>query len=150
MFTANQKLSEGLAVLATIDPVSQGVGTVSTGWVDQSVFFFLMALIDVGVFGASATVDAKLQQATDSSGTGAKDITGKAITQLLAAGGNNRQALINMKEADLDTENGFRYVRLSITVGTAASLVSAALIGGVPRFQPASAYNQAGVAQIVG
>lgn len=150
MFTANQKLSEGLAVLATIDPVSQGVGTVSTGWVDQSVFFFLMALIDVGVFGASATVDAKLQQATDSSGTGAKDITGKAITQLLAAGGNNRQALINMKEADLDTENGFRYVRLSITVGTAASLVSAALIGGVPRFQPASAYNQAGVAQIAG
>lgn len=147
MFTLNQKPSEGLALLATVDPVSTST-TVTTGWVDQSVFFCLLALISVGVFGASATVDAKLQQATDSSGTGAKDITGKSITQLLAAGGNNRQAMINMKEADLDTEGGFRYVRLSITVGTAASLVSGHLFGAVPRFQPANAYNQAGVAQV--
>jgi hypothetical protein len=150
MFTANQKISEGLAVLGTIDPVSQAPGTVSTGWIDQSVFFSLMALINVGAFGASATVDAKLQQATDNAGTGAKDISGKAIVQMLAAGGNNKQALINMKEADLDTEGGFRFVRLSITVGAAATLVSAAVIGGVPRFQPANAYNQAGVTQIVG
>lgn len=150
MFTLNQKISEAIAVLATIDPASQAAGTVTTGWVDQSVFFFVLALIDVGAFGASATVDAKLQQAQDSSGTGAKDITGKAITQMLAAGGNNKQVMISMKEADLDTENGFRYVRLSITVGTAATLVSALLLGGVSRFQPASAYNQAAVTQIVG
>jgi hypothetical protein len=37
-----------------------------------------IAVIKTGVLGASATVDAKLQQATDSSGTGVKDITGKA------------------------------------------------------------------------
>jgi hypothetical protein len=150
MFTLNQKPSEGLAVLATIDPVSQAAGTVSTGWVDQSVFFNLMALIQTGVLGTSATVDAKLQQATDSSGTGAKDITGKAITQIVKATGDSKQALISMKEADLDTEGGFRYVRLSLTVGTAASLVGAALIGAVPRFQVASTYNQAGVVQNVG
>lgn len=150
MFTANQKISESLAVLATIDPVSQAAGTVSTGWVDQSVFFNLVALIQTGVLGASATVDAKLQQATDSSGTGAKDVTGKAITQIVKATGDNKQALINLKEADLDTEGGFRYVRLSITVGTAASQVGAALLGGVGRFQPANSYNQAAVAQIVG
>jgi hypothetical protein len=149
MYTLNQKASEGIAVLATVDPVSQAAGTVTTGWVDASVFFFLLALIDVGVFGSSATVDAKLQQATDSSGTGAKDITGKAITQLLAAGGNNRQALINVRGQELDVEGGFRYVRLSITVGTAATLIQAALLGCVPRFEAASAYNQAGVAQIV-
>jgi hypothetical protein len=149
MFTLNQKPSEGLAVLASVDPVSQAAGTVTTGWVDASVFFFLMAMIDVGVFGASATVDAKLQQAQDSAGTGVKDITGKAIAQMLAAGGNNKQALVNMKVADLDTENGFRFVRLSMTVGTATTLISAFLIGAVPRFQTAAAYNQAGVAQIV-
>ena len=146
MYT-NQKLSEGLAVLATIDPISQAAGTVTTGWVDASAYFNLLAMIDVGVFGSSATVDAKLQQATDNSGTGVKDITGKAITQLLAAGGNNRQALINMKVSDLDTENAFRWVRLSVTVGTAATLISAALIGGNARMEPVS--NQAGVAQVV-
>ena len=146
MYT-NQKPSEGLGLLATIDPASQAAGTVTTGWVDQSNYFALMAVINVGAFGASATVDAKLQQATDSGGTGAKDITGKSITQLLAAGGNNRQAVINAKEADLDTEGGFRYVRLSVTVATAATLVSAQLFGAIPRFMPAT--NQAGVAQVV-
>ena len=150
MFTANQKISEGLAVLATYDPASVAASTVTTGWVDQSVFFYLLALIQTGVLGAGATVDAKLQQATDNAGTGAKDVTGKAITQIVKATGDNKQAMISMKEADLDTEGGFRYVRLSITVGVAASQLSAALIGGVPRFQPASAYNQAAVAQIVG
>ena len=55
-----------------------------------------------------------------------------------------------MKEADLDTEGGFRYVRLSLTVGTAASLVGAALLGAVPRYQTAATYNQAGVVQNVG
>lgn len=146
MFT-NQKPSEALGLLATIDPVSQAAGTVTTSWVDQATYLAVMAVISVGVFGSSATVDAKLQQAQDSSGTGAKDITGKAITQLLAAGGNNRQAIINMKEADLDTEGGFRYVRLSITVGTAATLIQAGLYGAIPRFMPAS--NQAGVAQVI-
>ena len=146
MYT-NQKPSEGLGLLATIDPASQAAGTVTTGWVDQSNYFALMAVINVGAFGASATVDAKLQQSTDSGGTGVKDITGKSITQLLAAGGNNRQAVINAKEADLDTEGGFRYVRLSVTVATAATLVSAQLFGAIPRFMPAT--NQAGVAQVV-
>lgn len=150
MFTVNQKPSESIAVLATIDPVSQAAGTVNTGWVDQSVFLWLLALIQTGVLGASATVDAKLQQAQDSSGTGAKDIANKAITQIVKATGDNKQVLINLKESDLDTENGFRFVRLSLTVGTAASLVGAALIGMAGRFQPADAYNQAGVVQKVG
>lgn len=147
MFFLNQKPSEGLALTATIDPVSQGAGTVSTGWIDQSVYLAMLAIISVGAFGASATVDAKLQQATDSGGTGVKDVTGKAITQLVAAGGNNRQALINMKEADLDTEGGFRYVRLTVTVGTAATLIQAGLYGALPHYMPVA--NQAGVAQVV-
>lgn len=146
--TPNQKLSEGLAVLATIDPISQGAGTVSTGWVAVADYHQMLALVDVGVFGASATVDAKLQQATDSSGTSAKDITGKSITQLVAAGGNDRQALINLRPQELDTTNSFTHVRLSITVGTAATLVSGAIIAA-PRFEDASALNQAGVAQVV-
>lgn len=147
MFYANQKPSEGLAVLATIDPVSQAAGTVTTGWVDQSQYLTLMAMINTGVLGASATVDAKLQQATSSGGAGAKDITGKAITQIVKASGDNKQALINLKEADLDTEGGFRWVRLSITVGTATSLISAAIFGCAPRFQPVT--HQAGVVQQV-
>ena len=145
----NQKPSESVSVLATVDAASVAVSTVLTAYVPIKNHFALMALIDVGVFGASATVDAKLRQALDSSGTGVKDIAGKGITQLLAAGGNNRQAIINVKAADLDTEGGFAFVCVSITVGTAATLLSATLFGFLPHYEDAALFNQAGVAQVV-
>jgi hypothetical protein len=147
--TPNQKLSEALSVLATIDPVSQGAGTVTTGWLDTKQFLALVAVIGVGAMTASSTVDAKIQQATDNAGTGVKDVSGKAITQLLAAGGNNRQVLLNFRPDDLDVANGFEFVRLSITVAAAASLINAAVLGGFPRFEDASTFNQVGVAQVV-
>ena len=146
---ANLKYVEQAAVLATIDPVSQGAGAVTTGWVSAANFHRLAAVIQTGVLGTAATVDAKLQQASDSSGTGAKDVTGKAITQIVKATGDNKQAVIEMSGDELDVTNGFSYVRLSITVGAAASLVAAQLLGVNPRFAPASAFNQAGVVQTV-
>ena len=145
----NAKASELLAILATIDPASQAVGTATTGWVSVANHHGLLAVLQTGVLGASATLDAKLQQATDSSGTGAKDVSGKAITQIVKASGDNKQALINVKPEELDTVNGFGYVRLSMTVGVAASMTVAQLIGLNPRFAPADAGNQAAVVQVL-
>jgi hypothetical protein len=148
---ANLKYAERCAVLATIDPVSQAAGTVTTGWVSVANFHRLVAEVQTGVMGASATLDAKIQQATDSSGTGVKDVAGRAIVQILKAAGDNKQAFIEVSpDNDLDTNGGFGYVRLSMTVGTAASLISGKVIGLNPRFAPASAFNQAGVVQVVG
>ena len=109
----------------------------------------LVASIQTGALGTSATLDAKLQQALDSAGTSAKDITGKALTQIVKATGDNKQALINVKPEELDTVNGFGFVRLSITVGTAASLAGAQILGVNPRYASADTLNQAAVAQIV-
>ena len=148
MQTFNQRMSEALAVLATIDPISQAAGTAVSGWVSAANGKRLLALVDVGVFGAAATVDAKLQQATSAGGAGAKDITGKLITQLVAAGGNSRQVAINLADDELDVTNGFAYVQLSITVGAAATLISGLILGGTS-YQTADGYNQAGVAQVV-
>ncbi len=147
--TPNAKPSEHLSVLATIDPVSSSASQ-NTGWVNAANFFAFLAIIDVGVMTATGTVDAKFQQATDNSGTGVKDISPvKAITQLLAAGGNNRQVLLNMKAADLDVENKFSWIRLNVNAATAASLVQATLLGCYPRYEDGAAFNQAGVAQVV-
>ena len=145
----NAKGSELLSIVATIDPASVAVGTVTTSWVSVANFHALVASIQTGALGTSATLDAKLQQALDSSGTSAKDITGKAITQIVKATGDNKQALINVKPEELDTVNGFGFVRLSITVGTAASLAGAQILGVNPRYASADALNQAAVAQIV-
>jgi hypothetical protein len=146
----NIKGSELIAVMGTIAPSAQAAGAATSGWLDMGQFQKIMALVQAGTFGASATVDAKIQQATDSTGTGAKDISGKAITQMLAAGGNGVQAEINVDAAELDVNNGFRYVQLSITVGTAASGTAGVVIGIAPRFLPASDLNNASVTQIVG
>ena len=146
----NAKGIELFAVLATIDPASLAVGTVTTGWLSVANFHALVASIETGALGTSATLDAKLQQALDSSGTSAKDITGKAITQLTQAGGGSaKQILINVKPEELDTVNGFGFVRLSITVGVAASLAGAQVLGVNPRYATADAFNQAAVAQII-
>jgi hypothetical protein len=145
----NAKGSELLAILATLDPVSQAAGTATTGWISAANHHGLLTVIQTGVLGTGATVDAKLQQAQDSTGTGAKDISGKAITQIVKASGDNKQALINVKPEDLDTVNGFGFVRLSVTVGTAASQTAAQVLGVNPRELPANTANQAAVVQVV-
>jgi hypothetical protein len=146
MYT-NAKISEQLAVLAIINPVSQAAGTVTTGWVNTGNSERILALVQTGVLGTSATVDAKIQQASDASGTGAKDVTGKAITQIVKATGDNRSAMINLRPEELDTNNGYEYIRVSLTVGTAASQVGLNLLGAVAKDAPVS---QSLVAEIVG
>ena len=148
MFT-NSKASEMLAILATIDPASQSAGTATTGWVSVANHHGLLAVVQTGVLGTLATVDAKLQQATDSTGAGAKDVAGRAITQIVKATGDNKQALINLKPEELDTINGFGFVRVALTVGVAASITGAQLLGVNPRFAPADAANQAAVVQVI-
>ena len=148
MFT-NSKASEMLAILATIDPASQSAGSATTGWVSVANHHGLLAVVQTGVLGTLATVDAKLQQALDNAGTGAKDITGKAITQIVKATGDNKQALINLKPEELDTLNGFGFVRVALTVGVAASITGAQLLGVNPRFAPADSGNQAAVVQVI-
>jgi hypothetical protein len=153
----NAQMSEQMAVMDQVAPVSQAAGTVTTGYVSAANFERLLAIINTGVLGAGATLDAKLQQAQDGAGTGVKDITGKSITQIIKATGDNKVAMINLRDDELDVGNGFSFVRLSMTVGTAASLVGATLLAGVGRFlqpkdpnaSPAVNLGSANVVQIV-
>jgi hypothetical protein len=146
----NAKGSEQLSILATLDPGNQATGAANTGWVPLNTHHGLLALVQTGALATGATVDAKLQQALDISGSGAKDVAGKAITQLSQANnGANCQALINLRPEELDVNNGFAYVRLVVTVATAAANTSAQLLGVNPRLASAETANQAAVAQIV-
>jgi hypothetical protein len=133
MFPANAKLNELLALLDYLAPVSQAAGTVTTpNWIyvgnlaDQ-----LQGEIQVGVMGAGATITMQVMQATSNAGAGAKAVTGKAITQLTQTPTNNSGTIstIDFRCQDLDTNNGFDYVQLSIVVATAACLLSAELRG---------------------
>lgn len=129
--------SDRVRVVGVIDPDAYAADTYETGWVSMAEFESIMAIVLAGTLGASATLDAKLEQASDSSGTGAKDITGKAITQLTQAGtDDDKQAVINCRAEELDIDNGFTHVRLSMTVGTATSDAGAVILGLDARYQP--------------
>jgi hypothetical protein len=85
---------------------------------------------------ATGTVDAKLQMAKDVSGTGAIDIPGKAITQMLAASDGSKIRMIDLKSDEIpDT---YTHIRLVLTAATAASLVGAVLFGEAANYRPVS------------
>ncbi|MBR9764804.1 MAG: hypothetical protein GYB53_15065 [Rhodobacteraceae bacterium] len=142
--------SDRAAVVGVIDPDAYAANTYTTGWISMSAFQSIMACIMAGDLGASATVDAKIEQATDDSGSDAKDVAGAAITQLTKAGSDdNKQAVINCNAEDLDLANDFTHARLSVTVATAACDVGAVVLGFDPRYGPASDSDLASVDEIV-
>lgn len=147
---SNLKPSDQVAVVGAIDPDANGAATYTTGWVSLADWSGLLAVVMAGTLGSSATLDAKFEQATDAAGTGAKDVTGKAITQLTQAGtDSDKQALINLFPTDLDFANNFTHARLSMTVGTATSDCGAVLLGLYPRNGAASDSDAATVDEIV-
>lgn len=147
----NALATEQVAILDVIDPDATGASTVTSAWIGVDDYYNFAAIVLAGTLGTSATVDAKLEQASDSSGTGAKDITGKAITQMTQAGTDqsDTQAVINLKADELDLANDFTHFRLSVTVGTATSDAGAVVLGVNPRFAPASDNDDASVGEIV-
>lgn len=142
---------EEFGIVATIDPDAYAASTVVSDYVDMQDWpGGIMAVVMAGDLGSSATLDAKLRQATDSSGTGVKDITGKAITQLTQAGSDSdKQAIITLLADQLDVAGGFRYVALSMTIGTATSDCGAIILGMNPSYGPATDLDLASVDEVI-
>ena len=133
----NVLLSDQVQVAGAIDPDAYTAATYTTGWISMATYNRIMAIVMAGTLGSSATLDAKLEKATDGSGTGAADITSKAITQLTQAGtDSDKQAIINCRADELG--GAFTHVRLSMTVGTATSDAGAIVLGALARFEPAT------------
>src|SRR6185503_11740057 len=107
MGNPNIRPSDIATVLARIDPDAQAASTVDSIWVAVKDYAQFLAIIQAGDLGASATLDA--------SGTGAKAITGKAITQLTQAGsGSDKMALINVRPEELDLDNSFTHISVRV------------------------------------
>lgn len=126
-----QSANSQCAVIGIIEPVA-GATTYTTGYILASQAYQYMAIISAGTVGTS--VDAKIRQAVDSSGTSVKDLSGSAITQLTAAG----TAIIQFRANQLDVAGGFDYIVLSITTVGATSVVSGQLIGVCGSYEPMS------------
>ena len=137
-----EQLSQALSLAGTeIDPVSQAVGTVTSGGVDLSKFKRVLFLLQVGAVGGAGTVDAKLQQSATLA-SGYADIASSNITQVTTA---NQIVTLEIRSDQLSA--GKRYARLSVTVGGNAVLIAALALGGEAVEKPASANDVTAVTQ---
>jgi len=145
-----QLASESAGIVAVIDPDANAAGALTSAWVDMGDWETIQAIILNGTMGTSGTLDAKLQQATDSSGTSAKDISGKAITQLTDAGtDSDKQAVINCTGAELDVAGGFTHVALVMTTAVATGDSAGLILGHNPRNGPATDNDLSTVDEVV-
>jgi hypothetical protein len=139
--------SERAAVAATIDPQTAGASqTKNSDWVDMSKFREAMAIALVG--NIDRTVDALIQEAKDSSGTGAQTLSGKSATQLSGTD-DNKQVVFNIKSDELSTD--YRFIRLQMTTGAGGTTddICGVILGMKPIYGPASDDDLSSVAQIV-
>jgi hypothetical protein len=139
-----EQLSQGLSIAAApIHPASYAAGTQNTGGVDMQKFRRVMFVLDVGVFGGGATVDMKLQESTDNVTFTDLAGTNVAITQLVAGGGNNREATLEVRTDQITK----RYVRAFVTIGTAVTLLCVIPVAGEAVNKPGAKQDDASVAQ---
>ncbi len=144
MSRANAKLSDVAALVSSIDPASQSVGSVTGTAVDLQKFNRVLFVLKTGVLGTSATVDYAVYSDSASGGSFTNLVRG--ITQIVKASGDNKQAFSEIRGADISAL-GHRYVRDKITVGVAASIVESTAIGYETRFDPSDG-QAASVVQI--
>jgi len=153
----NAKLSEVVALLATVDPDAVAPTAHNSDWIDVSKWHGLLAVLQIGDLGAGTTVTAKFEQATTSGGS-AKDVTGRAtatIDQTTSPNPSNQAIKLDCLPEDLDIANGYRWVRLVVTVtdedspADSTSDIAAAVFGVNPRTGIASDQDLASVDEIV-
>ena len=110
------------ASITIIETADIGGTNATSGWLSMKNFSRALGYIELGTWDSSDDLDeARFQQASDSSGTGAKDLTTDA------SGGNydtdnpvdadGNFVIIEIRAEDMDVDNGFDYIRLYCAEG---------------------------------
>lgn len=114
-------LSSDVAV-TLLETADIGGTNASTAWVSMVDFQKVFGYVEIGTWNATDDLDeCRLEQATSSTGAGAKDLTTDA------SGGNYDTdnpvdadgdfVILEADASDLDVANGFTYVRLYVAEG---------------------------------
>lgn len=142
-----RSFKEQVYVQQVSPPAVTTTATVPASYIDVTNFERFVFLISAGALGTSATVDAQVVQATAAAGTGSKNITGAAITQLTDTD-DNKWVAVEVQSDQLDIANDFRYVAITVTVANTATL-EVLFIGLNPRRVPVTASGDE-VVQVAG
>lgn len=150
---ANSLMSERVAVLSVIDPDVYAVGAAAGDeYADMRKFRQLLVVALSGTLGNDVTATVTFEQAKDSGGTGAKALEGKTI--VLTAAEDDTSESLAIRDTDLDLDNGFCFVKATLTIADATSPESATggaavvVLGCDPKEMPASDFDLASVKTI--
>jgi hypothetical protein len=120
-------------------------GTYDTEYVSLMNYHRAFLMVQPIEMGAGASLTVSVRQATDTAGTSVKAITGKSMTALTAASGD--EGVLNgleLRTEELDVSSLFDCVCVRLVVAGAACIVAYYLLGIVTRFAPVStaAWNE--------
>ncbi len=145
------KLSERLALVATIDPDQRGAGSVNTDVIDMAVHRRALAVILVGDIAATGTLDVTAFANTTNSTSGGTAITSKSLAAdtFSETGDSAKQALIEVTAEEVAAAvDGGRYLFFTATVANANVDYAVGVLAGDSRYLAADS-NLASVAEIV-
>jgi hypothetical protein len=143
-----EQLTQALAQVDQIFPSNAAAGTVNSTGIDMQKNQRALWIIEIGAMTASSTVNIVLQSAANSNfNANVHNMTTNTnIAQVVNTSGGNLVVTVETSaEAVTNQNNGDRYARVQVVVGTAAVNYSVIGFGGEATHKPASAQNPAAV-----
>ena len=138
--------TEAAAVLAVLPPQSAAAGVVTVGPFTSVNAMRTLFMINIGALGGAGTVNAKVQ-ASATSGGAYTDVAGTAITAVSAGASN--LVFIEVRAETLAAAGQGPYLKLVVTIGVNAVLVSAVALSMATHYAPGAGYSIVAPAQIL-
>ena len=135
---ANERISEAVACLFRIAAVSKAAGAYPLGPIQANRFTKYQARLNIGAISGGATVDGGWYASTTSGGSYTQ-IPGTSLTQVTATPTNMITSEITAET--IQNAGLGNFIKYQVTVGTAAVVLGAELIGGPSHYDPASDYG---------
>ena len=146
----NERLSEQLGIVATIDPDAYTAAAYRTDEIDMKYVQRVEFIVMTGDLGSNATLDFIVKGgAATNAGSHSTNVTGKSITQLTQAGTDSDKQVIVEVTAEECAEQGIRFIEGVMTVGTATSDCGVIALASGFRYGNAQDYDLASVDEVV-
>lgn len=134
---AMQQFSERNEILTTTPPTDAkaAVGAHASDYVDLAEFHRAFILILLGEAASGATIDVTVNEATDTDGSDAQELTAKAPDQIVE-GDEGGYVGIELQTEELDVDDGFHCISVTTTVGSDTYHHGVVIFGVDARYPP--------------
>ena len=126
----NLRFSDALQYMGDIPPQTLNNTNDSTIWMDMRTISKMGIVLAAGAIAGGGSVSLLVRQATDAAGAGSKVVLAALDVIVFTDADDNKQVMVDIDQVDLDHDNGFAFVQITLTeTGSFAALVQAAAYG---------------------